>query len=404
LLSINEGDIISYDSVSYSVIDVTITDSDVTVGLKYFKESIFDRLGDKIKLVSGASLVGTDATFDCSPQNVPETDDSAATVMSWTWQIDDVANIGSEVYATPHIEQYKAQSYQSEFSVTNQLLSVISPVWTSYTQSTTVPVTSAWTYYPDSTGVEFSAPSFGGIGYDYALISATVPIFYESSSSLNTFETILQYSFDRSTWIDSSRIVVSLDAERQIYSFDGVDTQTGKLVVYYDPFGDELALTDDYDFVTNVYYNSFYVTSSETATIVGIAGGYAGDHVIYLRLCSRKIGDYGYMFIGSARLNVNYKARHTHAIQQYGLEDEDTLIAEQTDSVKNSGTPPSTCYIKINGDPGLTSGWTALTDDTQSTTNLKSSLISGQNYIYIKAYSECNIGLTLNYQAYGSGV
>ena len=57
LLSINEGDIVSYDSVSYSVIDVTITDSDVTVGLKNFKESIFDRLGDKITLVSGVHWV-----------------------------------------------------------------------------------------------------------------------------------------------------------------------------------------------------------------------------------------------------------------------------------------------------------------------------------------------------------
>ncbi len=87
LLSINEGDIVSYDSVSYSVIDVTITDSDVTVGLKYFKESIFDILGDKITLVSGGAFSGVESSWSGGWKEIGPNNDAIYTF--------DISNISS---------------------------------------------------------------------------------------------------------------------------------------------------------------------------------------------------------------------------------------------------------------------------------------------------------------------
>lgn len=66
-----EGDIIQYAETTYSVIDVSVSDESVVLGIKASANSIFDRLGSQIQLVEGSAFNGAEAMWDGGWQNVP---------------------------------------------------------------------------------------------------------------------------------------------------------------------------------------------------------------------------------------------------------------------------------------------------------------------------------------------
>jgi len=410
IITINEGDLITYDEVSYSVVDVTINDDNVIVGLKYYKESIFDRLGDKIKLVSGVSTIGIDSTFDCSPQNVPTTDDTPDTVVSWTWNISDVTKIGSDVHITPHIEQYKSQSYQNTLNVNNQYLSAITPVVTSSASSGSTVInysstdpSPTFTYLPSSTGVRIGRSGFTN-GYEFAMFSASVIILYTGASS-NLAYLKFQYSHDGSTWYDChDHSLVADFSYSQTFSY-----LTGWAVTstsYYIPFNiDEdghvtsalgpvqlLTSTGDARHRTN------YTKQIYSYPFTCLIPGSSTDSPLYFRVAAFKAVNIGTMQTLGVDFVVSFKERHTHTFTQSGASDDNIIEPDQIDEVTNVGYAPTQISIKIND-----GGWVTIYDDTESVQNFKTYLVSGQNTISVKSESACNVGLTVNYQTFGSG-
>lgn len=67
-----EGDLINYNGSNYSVIDVTISDESVVLGIKASTDSIFDRLGSQLQLIEGGAFTGAEVVWDGGWQSIPQ--------------------------------------------------------------------------------------------------------------------------------------------------------------------------------------------------------------------------------------------------------------------------------------------------------------------------------------------
>lgn len=67
---INEGDIVIVDGVTYFVFDVKESYQELKVGLGAMEKTVFDRLGDKLKEVTGEIGTGVNSTYDGGLQNM----------------------------------------------------------------------------------------------------------------------------------------------------------------------------------------------------------------------------------------------------------------------------------------------------------------------------------------------
>ena len=67
---INEGDIVIVDGVTYFVFDVKESYQELKIGLGAMEKTVFDRLGDKLKEVTGEIGTGVNSTYDGGLQNM----------------------------------------------------------------------------------------------------------------------------------------------------------------------------------------------------------------------------------------------------------------------------------------------------------------------------------------------
>ncbi len=74
IMNIYEGDLITFNDISYTVVDSTITDESVVLGIKSSEENIFDKFGSQIQLVEGRSIIGTEVAWDGGWQEIPKRD------------------------------------------------------------------------------------------------------------------------------------------------------------------------------------------------------------------------------------------------------------------------------------------------------------------------------------------